>query len=467
MAEIRLELVGGDSSIANMDVVFVHGLAGDAHATWQRDDSGTFWPSWLAQDVSGIAVWTLGYPHPASEWAGEAMDLYGRASSALTYVYNCLGTRPHFFVTHSFGGLLVKKMLQIALTMGNHDWTTAAGNTVGVIFLATPHSGAELAAIATKIPFFRASQAVRDLLPNTNELFELNIWFQQYSALRLIVGTYYEMHQVQAPLYRDMRRILRSCWNIPPRVVGRESASRHGLPIAVGKDHFGICKPDSREDNIYVDTKKLIIGALSGHKPPHAMSARRHGVTFDNQEHLYSEMYQWLRNNKVTSARFYQYSGKYVRSMVQMLVELGTSVELYLQDEDTANSLGAPQQSDWIRKERDIYQGTFSNLVRKPGQKIGDLKIYYITAPISIRAIIFDEKLIAIGWYWYTEIPKEDGTSYLEVRSHDTPGFLVDRNSEGFAQVRELILICDSLRTRRVVYEFPKKVDNADNTVSE
>ena len=61
-------------------VVFVHGLGGHVYDTWRRAaDDNTFWPVWLAQDVEGLAVYSLAYEAPVSNWLGTSMPLQDRA----------------------------------------------------------------------------------------------------------------------------------------------------------------------------------------------------------------------------------------------------------------------------------------------------------------------------------------------------------------------------------------------------
>lgn len=51
------------------DVIFVHGLGGHAYDTWRRaPDDNSFWPLWLAEDIAGLAVYTLACEAPPSNW---------------------------------------------------------------------------------------------------------------------------------------------------------------------------------------------------------------------------------------------------------------------------------------------------------------------------------------------------------------------------------------------------------------
>jgi hypothetical protein len=65
------------------NVIFVHGLGGDLRGTWTSSPSpGAVWPRWLAEDVEGLAVWSIGYEAPMSNWRGSAMELSDRAQCA-------------------------------------------------------------------------------------------------------------------------------------------------------------------------------------------------------------------------------------------------------------------------------------------------------------------------------------------------------------------------------------------------
>jgi hypothetical protein len=45
---------------AVLDIIFVHGLGGDRHETWQKTKDA-FWPRWLAEQFPTCRVYTAGY----------------------------------------------------------------------------------------------------------------------------------------------------------------------------------------------------------------------------------------------------------------------------------------------------------------------------------------------------------------------------------------------------------------------
>jgi hypothetical protein len=57
---VLLQVSDGSTDTAMADVVFVHGIQGDPRETWTNKNGG-FWPSWLAEDNAGLAVWSVGY----------------------------------------------------------------------------------------------------------------------------------------------------------------------------------------------------------------------------------------------------------------------------------------------------------------------------------------------------------------------------------------------------------------------
>ena len=71
-----LRITGCEQPERLADVVFVHGLDGDARSTWHpRGQPELFWPDWLGADVPRLGVWSLGYAVSASAWKGHSMPL--------------------------------------------------------------------------------------------------------------------------------------------------------------------------------------------------------------------------------------------------------------------------------------------------------------------------------------------------------------------------------------------------------
>jgi hypothetical protein len=240
-----VQVGGGSPNAAVADVVFVHGIQGDPRGTWTNKNGG-FWPYWLAEDNAGLAVWSAGYKAAISEWAGTAMPLFDRANNVLAELQAAgIGGRPICWVTHSMGGLLVKKMLRNADSIAA-EFRSLSDATRGVVFIGTPHTGSDLASLARYLgSVLRLSAAAKDLQPLSAQLLELNIWYREnHRRLGVATQVYFETQTTKG------------VW-----VVDRGTADpglEGVIPIGLDADHLSICKPSGKDDLIYKRTMAFI-----------------------------------------------------------------------------------------------------------------------------------------------------------------------------------------------------------------
>ena len=179
-------------------MVFVHGLGGDAAATWRYGvEDSTSWPHRLGGEFPEVGVWSLGYPAAPTKWtrflgwfcerwrdAGYSMALPDRAAQVLDLiVQRGLGRRPLLFICHSLGGLLVKQLLRKADDATEPQKRQVATNTRAVLFLATPHAGAELASLANAFrTVFGATVSIEDLSAHDAHLRDLFEWYRSHAV---------------------------------------------------------------------------------------------------------------------------------------------------------------------------------------------------------------------------------------------------------------------------------------------
>lgn len=237
------------------DIIFVHGLAGDAWNTWHwqnpKDKNyqrNNFWLNWLGEDLKNkglnVGIWTFGYEAARFKFSGSAIARFDQASNLLEYLeVNDIGERPIIFVTHSMGGLLVKEMIR---TAQNFNKQLIIEQTKGIVFLSTPHTGSHLASLIDNISILaQPTINVEELKAHAPELRSLNEWYRQnIEGFAVDTKVFYETK----PLHKVL-------------VVDEDSANpgiKDVKPVAMPEDHNSIAKPSSVNNLVYLSVKKFV-----------------------------------------------------------------------------------------------------------------------------------------------------------------------------------------------------------------
>ncbi|KAG7383630.1 Serine active site containing protein 1 [Phytophthora pseudosyringae] len=260
-----------DSSAPLVDVVFVHGLRGHPFGTWRTDMSNKLkgnndvWPDvLLAKDLQRNKVparlVTLGYEAGmvswSSPWPSLTLQERGRVMLSALYAANIgrdrrhpgAPARPVVFITHSMGGLLTKKML--LLEREQRDRSGLADSTRGVVFLAVPHFGSDLAKGVRSESIRKLIQmhpAIEDLGADpSGRLKDLNDSFKQLGIDCFSVG-----EERAAPVALGLSAVV-----VKPDSADPGIGRFYVLPES---DHMTICKAKSRKEPLYQDILQYVI----------------------------------------------------------------------------------------------------------------------------------------------------------------------------------------------------------------
>lgn len=172
-------------------IVFVHGLMGHREDTWTHKN-GLFWPALLAKDINTARIMTFGYDASVVKLKGMVGDnnIRNHGKNLATDVSDqrrdCRN-RPIIFIAHSLGGLVCEQALLYCIEKGKLlekvFWATR-----GIIFMGTPHAGADLAALAHSLASYfnimrRTNVALLDSLRQDSD--ELTAAQQRFQTLLL------------------------------------------------------------------------------------------------------------------------------------------------------------------------------------------------------------------------------------------------------------------------------------------
>lgn len=212
-------------------LVFVHGLIGGEITFGNM-------PMWLSQKVPADA---MTYIYPSTNFGGA--DLYS-VSKHLGNEILMQGYESIVFITHSLGGLVVRKLLSEICTL-NLLPVELVQRTKLVALIASPNTGSSLAGFSTLIPYASNHPHIAALKKDSSILLQLNDawahWCQKNASCKIF-----------------------KLYGTADKVVPQSDASAgpgDSIPV-LGADHSSIVKPENDSDFVVAKLTKLIQESL-------------------------------------------------------------------------------------------------------------------------------------------------------------------------------------------------------------
>jgi pimeloyl-ACP methyl ester carboxylesterase len=193
------------------------------------------WAAWIKESLPQACVWSLRYRLSTIEWRGGAMPLTTRAVNVLaTLDTELIFPHPIIFICHSYGGLIVKQLLQSANDIAA-EYQPLVSRVAGIVFLGTPNSGSTIASFVNALkPLLQSSSAIEELRRSSPILQNLSYWFRKNAeANKWALRVYFETLPTHGAIVVDESSADLGIANI--------------IPIGVDANHLDICKPTIRD----------------------------------------------------------------------------------------------------------------------------------------------------------------------------------------------------------------------------
>lgn len=214
--------------------MFLHGVNGDWRSTWTNAKTAMFWPQALAQATSWSTYSVQFDAH--TNRGGTTMPLQERAASIAELLRDSpeLRGKDIAIVAHSFGGIVAKQMVRHI--HGRDRFHDLGERLAGVVFVATPHSGADIANYGRFLRWAIGSTVtLEDLRHHAPLLVELSDWYRNSSTPPAHV--LYETRSMKLGWFRRWLMIVdRASAN--PGIAG-------ATVIPVDADHSEISRPST------------------------------------------------------------------------------------------------------------------------------------------------------------------------------------------------------------------------------
>lgn len=216
-------------------IVLVHGIFGSAKDTWACPQGDFYWPKALLKDpaFADSDIYVAAYDSP---FFGNHMTI-DEVVSNLANRFQSDGIFSHrevVFVAHSLGGLIVQRFL-----ITHREF---AKQVPLIMFYSTPETGAQIAQLGH---IFTSDPLLKEMFPGNDNDYLLNLeneWIAASFPIRRYCA--YEKQPTKGIWVVDRLSGTRNCTN--------------KTPIPINKDHIGIVKPCSTQDDAYIALKNIV-----------------------------------------------------------------------------------------------------------------------------------------------------------------------------------------------------------------
>lgn len=211
-------------------------------------------------DADVVRFWTIA--------SSNRLDDHGKSLAyALLDQRGRVGQRPVIFIAHSLGGLVCEEALN--LSSKRQGLEALLSNTLGIIFMGTPHGGSHLASwgstVAKYVNIFRGTnrQILGNLQPGSSDLQRTEEDFQHMllrEDMKLKIYCFYEALKMNDTI---------------GKIVERESAI---LPAyencSINADHRDMTKFTGRADAGYGQVRGVLERWIQEYENNHAAASR-------------------------------------------------------------------------------------------------------------------------------------------------------------------------------------------------
>ncbi|KAF3068216.1 Ankyrin-2 [Trichoderma lentiforme] len=154
MVHFNLELIWLSRASPHVDLVFVHGYGGNPETTWHDESTGKIWikdEEFITHIKRPIRIFSFSYNGDVEANLSSSSPAF-HASDLLCCLEQALersAGRPLIFIAHGFGGIIVKKAIQLCFMTPSYPRTKNA--LAGVVFFGTPHADTDSEALLQSV----------------------------------------------------------------------------------------------------------------------------------------------------------------------------------------------------------------------------------------------------------------------------------------------------------------------------